>query len=127
MHQRPEWFVVNLALAKLGWEHIAISWRLTEAERVPMIRECGAPIVVTDEADAGALAASLGAGFQVITVGAGHPGAVPLASLLSGDPAPPRLSRRAAPFVKYSAPVRATRRAAPATCSTGTFPNARSR
>ena len=31
-HQSLDWFVIRLALAKLGWEHAAISWRLTPHE-----------------------------------------------------------------------------------------------
>ncbi|MGO9083073.1 MAG: AMP-binding protein [Streptosporangiaceae bacterium] len=103
LHQCMEWFAVNLALAKLGWEHIAISWRLTTAEQLRLIDACGAAILVTDGPDAGELGRSRPAPrLRVVRAGPGGPGVVPFAALLDGPPAPPRVSSRPAPFVKYT-------------------------
>jgi long-chain acyl-CoA synthetase len=120
LHQCPEWFVVNLALAKIGWEHIAISWRLTVAEQLRLIEACGAGILITDGAGAGEIArARPGGRLRVVAVGRSGLGIVPFASLLDGATAPPRWSRRPAPFVKYTSGTtgepKGVRRPAPAT------------
>jgi acyl-CoA synthetase (AMP-forming)/AMP-acid ligase II len=103
LHQCPEWFTVNLALAKLQWEHIAISWRLTSAEQLRLIEACGAGILITDNAGAGELArARPSPQLRVVRVGDSGPDVIPFASLLGGPLAPPRWSKRPAPFVKYT-------------------------
>jgi long-chain acyl-CoA synthetase len=90
-------------LAKLQWEHIAISWRLPPAEQLRLIEACGADILITDSAGAGELARTTpGPQLRVVRVGEGGLGVIPFASLLDGPLAPPRWSRRPAPFVKYT-------------------------
>ena len=103
LHQCVEWFVVNLALAKIGWEHVAVSWRLTTAEQCRVIEASDASIVVTDSAEAGKLGrAPTGHSLLVISVGADQLGVVPFGSLLGNSRAPGAQSSGSAPFVKYS-------------------------
>ncbi|MGW3195420.1 class I adenylate-forming enzyme family protein [Streptomyces sp. NPDC001118] len=106
---RTEWFVVNLALAKLGWEQVTINWRLTAAETSDILRDCRPGVLFCDDAgEPGELptrARELG-----ITVVRVEPGPHGLSSLLD-DPAPPALrSEGPAALITYSSGTTGTAR-----------------
>lgn len=100
-HLRPEWFVIRLALEKLGWDHIALNWQLKPAETAAVVADCGAGLIFADD-DPGELAGALrGLGALVVSAGAGADGALPLESMLA-SPAPPRFVGAPTAFVRYS-------------------------
>ncbi|HEY1620793.1 MAG TPA: AMP-binding protein [Streptosporangiaceae bacterium] len=103
-HQRVEWFIIRLALDKLGWDHVAINWQFGPAETRDVVIVSGAKVIFADDADPAPLAAALGDDdVRVICAGpAPAPGVIALSELLT-DPAPvPRFSGTTAPFVRYS-------------------------
>lgn len=103
LHQRFEWFVINLALAKLGWEHIAVPWNETAAARASMVRACGARLVFAEGDDLAELADLLAPhGIRTYDCGPVDRGVPKFAELIV-DPAPTaRRSRRTASFVKFT-------------------------
>ncbi len=101
LHIRPEWFVVNLALAKLGWEQVAVSWRLTPAECRGIVLDCAAALLVADDEDPAGLAAAVG--VPVVTVGAAsRAGAPSLDDLAARGGSAERFSEEPARLVTYS-------------------------
>lgn len=85
LHLRPEWFVVNLALSKLHWEQVALSWRLTPFEAGQILSDCQPRALILDDAEPGAMLAALPEpALTVISVATGHPGTLPFAALESG-------------------------------------------
>jgi long-chain acyl-CoA synthetase len=111
LHQRFEWFVINLALAKLGWDHIAIPWNETLSRRTDMVRACGARIVFADVTDVAPLADAM-AGIGATTINCGEPvaGVTSFPDLLTDQHPTPRRSRRNAPLVKYTSGTTGTPR-----------------
>ena len=111
LHQRVEWFVVNLALAKLGRDHVAIPWNESVAERAAMVRACGARIVFAEGDDLAGLADRLAEQgirtYDCVPAGDGAGAAagtgVPRLAGLLVDPRPARRhSRWTASLVKYT-------------------------
>lgn len=102
-HHRVEWFIVRLALDKLGWDHISINWQLGPAETREVVAASGAGIIFADDTDPGPLAAALrGDTVRVVAIGPAVPGTTPFRSLLTGLAPTPRFADAAAPFVRYS-------------------------
>jgi long-chain acyl-CoA synthetase len=103
LHQRFEWFIINLAMAKLGWDHIAIPWNETLARRVDMVHASGARLVFADGADIAKLAAATDEiGARTVNCGAPVPEVPGFASLLGDAEPTPRHSQRNAALVKYT-------------------------
>lgn len=103
LHQRFEWFVINLALAKLGWDHAAVPWRETTAARAAMVRACGARILFAEGDDLAELADSLAPhGIRTYDCGPADRGVPGIAGLLVGPEPTARRSRRNAPLVRYT-------------------------
>lgn len=99
---RREWFVVNLALAKLGWTHVALNRQLSIRELSDIVRDSRvATVFLDDEEPAEAVAVLASQGVMVVTVAGRTPGAVPLSALLEA-PAVPRSNDRPAALVTYS-------------------------
>lgn len=122
-HQRPEWFVIGLALAKLGWEHLAVSWRLTPAEVDRIIRDCDPRALILDDAEPDLVAAGLtGRPMPVFSIGAASGGTTAFETLLD-VPRVERESRAPAGIVFYSSGTTGTPRGVQATPP----PDARSR
>lgn len=102
-HQRVDWFIIRLALDKLGWDHIAVNWQLGLAETRATVAASGAGIIFADDEDPGALAAALrDDAVRVVSVGPDGPGVIPFRSLLTGPAPTPRPTGTTAPFVRYS-------------------------
>jgi long-chain acyl-CoA synthetase len=126
-HTRVEWFLTNLALAKLGWDHVAVNWKVTIAEYCAAVRSCGGQVIVTDHPDPGAIAAGLtDLPVRVVSIGAKGEGVLAFESLCSPTESwPPGyrptqwISQSPAPFVKYTSGTtgtpKAIRRATPLT------------
>ncbi|WP_407194657.1 class I adenylate-forming enzyme family protein [Bradyrhizobium sp. STM 3566] len=55
MHNRLEWLVTNLALAKLRAVHVAINYRLTATEMKDIFNDCGVVALVCDDDDPASL------------------------------------------------------------------------
>ena len=82
-HLRPEWFVVNLALAKLRWQHVAGSRRLTPAEARAIVEECGPRALILDDEEPGQVAVAMaGPPVSVVSVGTGSGGTVAFDTVL---------------------------------------------
>ena len=87
LHQGFQWFVVNLALAKLGWEHLAINWRLTPHEVAEIVRDAGSRIMFLDDADPSAVRAELaGHDIRFVSVGSSAAGITSFDALLAASP-----------------------------------------
>lgn len=74
---RWEWFVVNLALAKLGAIHVSASFALTRHELAPLLEQTGVRILFSDSPS------DCDLGSEVRTVNIGEQGASEFASLLN--------------------------------------------
>jgi long-chain acyl-CoA synthetase len=61
----PDWFVINLALAKLGWRHVSAAPDLGGAELARLLSDTGAAVLFCEDAAHGP---GLPGGPQVITV-----------------------------------------------------------
>jgi long-chain acyl-CoA synthetase len=86
MHQRPEWFIVNLALSKLRWEQVAVNWRLTPFEVAQILADCQPRALIVDDAEPGPVIAALPQPSPpVIFVGGGFPGTLSFAALAAGE------------------------------------------
>lgn len=48
---RPEWFVINRALAKLGCIQVGLNWHFTFAEALHVMQDSGAKAVIFDDTD----------------------------------------------------------------------------
>lgn len=102
LHQRFEWFIINLALTKLGWEHIAIPWNETAAARARMVRASGARVVFGDGDDLAELATELAPhGIRTYDCGSAGSGVPPFADLLA-NPQPTARRRLPKPPVTYT-------------------------
>ena len=109
MHIRPEWFMVHLALNKLGWQHLAISWRLTIPEVAEIVEQCRPLALVADDDDPGPLCGQFGHhGPTIVTVGPEVPGAIPMQQLLGAAPVP--RTSTGIDFVTYSSGTTGTAR-----------------
>ncbi|BBB01923.1 putative acyl-CoA synthetase [Actinacidiphila reveromycinica] len=51
LHSRVEWFVVNLALAKLDRQQVAVNWRLSVSEVRHVLADSGAGVLFLDAPD----------------------------------------------------------------------------
>jgi long-chain acyl-CoA synthetase len=68
LHQSTAWFEINLALAKLRWEHVAVSWRLTPHEVRDVLVDSGAALLFADDEDQEPLSGGLrDTGIRVIS------------------------------------------------------------
>ena len=54
-HQSFEWFVINLALNKARWEHVAVNWRLTPHEVLGIVEDVDPEVLFFDDEEAGPL------------------------------------------------------------------------
>ena len=54
-HQCFEWFVINLALNKARWEHVAVNWRLTPHEVLGIIEDVDPEVLFFDDEEPGPL------------------------------------------------------------------------
>ena len=94
---RVEWFVANLALAKLQWEQVSVDRRAATVDLCAAITTSGASIVITDIDDVAGLRAGLAdPGVHVISLGDTPTGTIGFASLQT-DPRPTSGSLAAAP------------------------------
>jgi long-chain acyl-CoA synthetase len=105
MHQSAAWFVINLALAKLGRELLAVNWRLTPHEAGQIAADSGIEILFLDDADTGPIRSALG-GQQVLLVpvaaAAAEPGTPSFETLAAGPRRKSYASREPTPMVVYS-------------------------
>jgi long-chain acyl-CoA synthetase len=104
MHLSPAWFVINLALAKLGQELIAVNWRLTAHEVAEIVADSGIEVLFLDDADIGRMYGAL-PGPRPLLVSTGTaarpPGVWSLEEMASG-PRTVYASREPTPMVVYS-------------------------
>lgn len=59
-HIRPEWFIINRALAKIGCSTLTVNWRLTPSEVRYMIEDSGAKAIVFDDENPALFISELG-------------------------------------------------------------------
>ena len=99
---RAEWLVVNLALAKLGWEHIAVSRRLTPGECAAIVADSGAALIVCDDEAPGELVDALDVPVVTIAAAETSPATTSVQRLLATGLPVPRHSSGPAPLVTYT-------------------------
>ena len=97
-HQCLEWFVIRLALAKLGWETVAVNWRLTPYETLGILRDSEPSVLFfDDEDDASLQQCAVQAQVRPVSLRNGE-----FAKLLASGAATSRMSDPMAPMVTYS-------------------------
>lgn len=102
-HQSLDWFVIRLALAKLRWEHIAVSWRLTPYEVAGILGDCRPAWCFVDDREPARLAEVCAAeDVRMVSMTGASAGATTLDALLAEGVPVPRHSDPRAPFVSYS-------------------------
>jgi long-chain acyl-CoA synthetase len=105
LHQSPAWFIINLALAKLNLELLAVSWRLTAHEVEEIIADSGVDLLFLDDEDIGPVRRALERRDPLLVV-AGAAGAAPgvrsLEEMASGPRRTAYFSREPTPMVVYS-------------------------
>jgi long-chain acyl-CoA synthetase len=101
-HQRLEWFVIRLALEKLGWDHIALNWQLQPTETAAVVADSGAGLIFSDDHSAELVPALRGLDARIISIEADVPGAIPFAAMLANPSPPPRFVGAPSAFVRYS-------------------------
>jgi long-chain acyl-CoA synthetase len=101
-HMVADWFVINLALAKLAWRQIAVNWRLTVEEVRHILRDSGASLLFLDDTDP-SVGARISAGLDVVPVSL-RPiqGLTSLDELVAGAKAVPRTSQARPPLIVYT-------------------------
>jgi long-chain acyl-CoA synthetase len=105
MHQSPSWFVINLALAKLGFELIALNWRLTAHEVRDIVTDSALETLFLDDEDPGPVRDALAGGpTRLILVGAAarRAGDRSFAAMTEGPRRRRYASREAVSMVVYS-------------------------
>jgi long-chain acyl-CoA synthetase len=102
-HLSCEWFVIRLALAKLGWEHVAVNWRLTGFEVAAILQDSQPDVFFFDDSvHQPMIAASEAAGALPVSMQDTQTTAVALAGMLERPDPPLRQSDPLSPFVTYS-------------------------
>jgi long-chain acyl-CoA synthetase len=104
MHQSPAWFIINLALAKLNRELLAVNWRLTAHEVAEIAADSGVEVLFLDDSDIGPVHRALrGPGPLLVTVGATRAAGTRSFEEMTSGPRPVAYSSRGpAPMVVYS-------------------------
>jgi long-chain acyl-CoA synthetase len=104
MHQSPAWFVINLALAKLGHELIAVNWRLTAREVAEIVADSGIGLLFLDDADIGPVYSALPRPRPLLVSAgtAARPSGVWSLEEMASGPRTAHASREPTPMVVYS-------------------------
>ncbi len=103
MHARREWFIINLALEKLGWEHVSLNWRLTPHEVRGILTDSDPGIFFFDDQPPGPLIGECaGLGIPLVAVGADASGALAFGQLLDGPDPTPRSSVKRKSLITYT-------------------------
>jgi long-chain acyl-CoA synthetase len=92
----PDWFVVNLALAKLGWQHVAVPTDVSEPHLDALLADTGAAVLFHDGDDS--------------EPGPGRVGRNQLSAMLDGSRPVPRSSRSDAPLLLHTSGTTGPRR-----------------
>lgn len=105
MHQSPTWFVINLALAKLNRELLAVNWRLTAREVRDIVADSGIEVLFLDDPDIGPLHSAvrdLGTALVATGCAARPAGVMSLDDMASGPQRTAYRSSEPTPMVVYS-------------------------
>ena len=100
---RREWFVIYLALGKLGWEQVALNWRLTARETREILTDCKPGAFFFDDTDPAPLISGCAdPSIRLISVAAPVSGAEEYGALVARPGPAQRLSNRRKPLITYS-------------------------
>ena len=103
MHARREWFIINLALEKLGWEHVSMNWRLTPHEVREILIDSDPGIFFFDDQPAEPLIGECaGLDIPLVSVGIAASGTLAFGPLLASPNPEPRSSTRRKPLITYT-------------------------
>lgn len=100
-----EWFIINLALAKLGALHVALNWRLTPEELSHILDDSGATALIFDDEDVSALADAVKRMDLALLVALGDDvpsGVERFSTLLAAEIQEPYVSYSDAPLIIYT-------------------------
>ena len=99
---RREWVVVNRAIGKLGAEHVALNYRLTDAERAALLADSVSVALVTDDETVGGSTAAATSPSLRTTIQLGADGSSALKELTTGVDAPLRVGPDQTPMVIFT-------------------------
>jgi long-chain acyl-CoA synthetase len=103
MHARREWFIINLALEKLGREHVSMNWRLTPHEVREILLDSGPGIFFFDDQHPDPLIAECAdLGIPFVSVGIAVSGALEFGPLLARPNPKSRSSSKRKSLITYT-------------------------
>lgn len=102
-HVTQEWFVIYLALGKLGWEQVAMNWRLTPRETREILSDSNPGVFFfDDDAPVPLVSSCADLGVQLISVTTPVDGALVYRQLIAQGNPPQRISSKRKTLITYS-------------------------